>query len=265
MKRVLLKILPKNRHIYSFCKSYVDKYNGENNADIRTNGELRVMQRTLGKCQVVFDIGAHIGEWTKLGLAINHTLKIHCFEPSTRTFEALTANEFPPNVVCNNLGFSSVEGEQTLFVFEGASGLNSLYQRHGLENGWGLETQRQQEQVKLDTLEHYCSRNKISEIDFMKIDVEGHELEVFKGGRQLFENARVKMIQFEYGGCNIDSHVFLKDIFQFFENFDYSFYKIYPEGIRNVPRYDQRLETFQYQNWLIIKKNCPVLLLKAGT
>lgn len=157
-------------------------------------------------------------------------------------------------MICNNSGLSFIKCEKDLYIFENGSGLNSLYQRHGLENGWNLKPQQKKEKVKLDTLQNYCNEQNISKIDYMKIDVEGHELEVFKGGRGLFTNLHVNIIQFEYGGCNIDSRVLLKDIFEFFKGMDYNFYKIYPNYTRFIKRYDQRLENFQHQNWLIIKK-----------
>jgi hypothetical protein len=69
----------------------------------------------------------------------------------------------------------------------------------------------------------------------------------------LLKSGSVGIIQFEYGGCNIDSGVLLKDIFAFFGDLDYSFYKIYPREARLVSKYDQRLENFQYQNWAIVK------------
>ncbi len=88
----------------------------------------------------------------------------------------------------------------------------------------------------------------------MKVDVEGHELEVLKGGRNLFIKGQVKIIQFEYGACNIDARVFLKDIFDFFKGMNYFFFKIYPKYVKFIKQYKERLENFLYQNWLIIKK-----------
>ena len=89
--------------------------------------------------------------------------------------------------------------------------------------------------------------------DFIKIDTEGHDFEIIKGGWDLFKNGQVNIIQFEYGGCNIDARVYLKDFFDFFSNMNYCFYKIYPDHVKPIYRYDQRLDNFQYQNWLIIK------------
>lgn len=44
LKRQLLANLPANCLLYRLCKHYVDLYNGENNDDMATNGELRFIQ-----------------------------------------------------------------------------------------------------------------------------------------------------------------------------------------------------------------------------
>jgi FkbM family methyltransferase len=228
-------------------------YKGENNDDMETNGELQFMRRILPQCTTVFDVGANVGDWTALALSVNPHLIVHCFEPSKTAYQRLLAHKFPLKVICNNFGLSSVAGEMTLHVFEDGSGGNSLYRRQGLEDGWRLATQKLEEIVYLETLDEYCHRNGVRMIDFLKIDVEGHEFEVLKGASGMVSNGKIKVIQFEYGGCNIDARVFLKDFFDFFKPFSYTFYKIYPKCLKRVERYDQRLENFQYQNWVITK------------
>ncbi len=250
-----ISLIPKNRFFYKLFSQFVDSYNGNNNHNINTNGELRFIKNNFRQISMIFDIGAHFGHWTTLALKINKNLNIHCFEPSPYTFKRLIHNKFPPNVVCNNFGLSSITGEQNLYIFENGSALNSLYQRNGLQDGWGIQPQERQEKIHLDTLENYCSKRNITEIDFLKVDVEGHELEVFKGGKSLFENSKIKMIQFEHGGCAIDARIFLKDFFDFFKGMEYNFFKILPHRLKFVKRYNQKYENFQYQNWLIIKKN----------
>jgi FkbM family methyltransferase len=252
-KRIFLSLAPTNNHLlYRLCKRYVDLYNGENNDDMETNGELRLMRQVLPQCRVVFDIGANVGHWALLALKVNPRINLHCFEPSRATYQRLLANHFPPNVACNNFGLSSIAGEAKLLIFEEGSGINSVYRRQGLEDGWGLSTQQREETIHLETVDRYCGQRNIQVVDFCKVDVEGHELEVFKGMFAMLKAQQIKMVQFEYGGCNIDAGVLLKDIFCFFQPFDYALYKIYPKQLRLVPRYDQRLENFQYQNWLVI-------------
>jgi FkbM family methyltransferase len=244
---------PDDERLYRLCRHYVDRYNGENNDDIHTNGELRFMRQTLGNCHTVFDVGANVGEWAALALSLNPTVNLHCFEPSKPTYQRLAAKAFPSNVALNNFGLGSAREERTLHVFENGSGLNSIYKRQGLEDGWGLATQQRTEAIWLDTIDHYCRERSIKSIDFLKVDVEGHELEVLRGASGTLVQGQIKTIQFEYGGCNIDSRVLLKDIFEFFRPFAYNFYKIYPHELRKIQRYDQRLENFQYQNWVVMR------------
>jgi FkbM family methyltransferase len=249
---LLFSCLPReNPYLYRFCKKYVDRFRNENNGDMRSNGEERFLASVLPGCHVVFDVGANVGDWARMALAFNANVHLHCFEPSRVTYERLVANRFPPNVACNNFGLGSSQSEEKLLVFEDGSGLNSLYRREGLEAGWGIDTNTREESIRLETLDHYVeTRGLTSRIDLCKIDVEGHELEVLRGMRATLSRGQMGMIQFEYGGCNIDSRVLLKDIFAFLHEFGYELYKIWPRELRHVPRYDQRLENFQYQNWV---------------
>ena len=253
-KQKVLSVIPSyNKKIYNICKRYVDMYNGDNDVDFLTNGELYLMRRALLECHTVFDIGANVGHWAALALQTNPHLSLHCFEPSHATFQHLLKNQFSSNMICNNFGLSSVHKKTKLFVFEDGSGINSLYKRHGLEDGWNLPPQEVEETIQLETCDEYCNRNNLSDvgIDFCKVDVEGHELEVFKGMSQMLGKRKIKIIQFEYGGCNIDAKVLLKDIFEYFKQFEYTFYKIFPKELRKITRYDQPLENFQFQSWAI--------------
>lgn len=63
---------------------------------------------------------------------------------------------------------------------------------------------------------------------------------------------RVRIIQFEYGGCNLDSKVHLDDIRYFLEPYSFNFYKLYPEGLHRIEKYQQSLETFKYSNRVAI-------------
>ncbi|NHI94804.1 MAG: FkbM family methyltransferase [Candidatus Lokiarchaeota archaeon] len=253
ISRFVSSKIPRNNTLYNFFKFYIENFDGENNSNMVNNGELRLLKRILPKLKVIFDIGANIGDWTKIALTIKKDLNIYCFEPSKATFNSLIKNNFPVNVKCHNFGFSSRKSEEDLYIFEECSGLNSLYIRYGLEDVWGLKPQVKKEKIMVDTLDNYCENFDIKEIDFLKIDVEGHELEVLKGGRKIIEESRVKFIQFEYGGTFIDVRIFLKDIFDLFKNKNYSFFKIHPKFVEPINKYSQKLENFNYQNWLIMR------------
>tara|TARA_Y100000389_G_scaffold1905_1_gene1947 strand:+ start:1610 stop:2260 length:651 start_codon:yes stop_codon:yes gene_type:complete len=96
----------------------------------------------------------------------------------------------------------------------------------------------------------YMIENKISKIDFMKIDTEGYELEVLKGFEDYLQN--IMIIQFEYGGTYIDSGNRLLDVVHLlenkgFENFSY-LSKSGPVLITNFK------DTYKYCNIVCINK-----------
>ncbi len=253
--RSLFRMIPPyNSGIYIFCVRYVDRFNSDNDSDPNTNGEHRFLVDELATLECggcVFDVGANIGNWTKNVLGINPDVAIHCFEPSKATFNKLKEKQWPSNVVLNNVGIGEVEGTMDLCIVDEGSGLNSLYPRKGVEQALS----NKKESVQITTIDDYCAKNEISRIDLIKVDVEGHELSVFKGMSQMLERGLVKKIQFEYGGCNLDARVYLGDIWEFLEQYGFNFYKIHPNQIRFVEKYRQSLETFRYSNYICIKED----------
>jgi FkbM family methyltransferase len=249
----LFTLVPSDNLImYNYCKRYVDRFNGDNNDDLLLNGEADFLQRYIPRCEVVFDVGANIGDWAQTALSFNRNINLHCFEPSKPTFQRLSQQIFPPNTILNNFGLGSSLEERIMYVSDDDIALNSLYKRSGLES-IGLKIPEQEETIYLDTLDNYCLNCGIERIDWLKIDVEGHELAVFTGAKTMIEAERINLIQFEYGGTYIDSRIFLKDIFEIFKGLNYSFYKIYPQNLRLIKLYDALYENFQYQNWAIIR------------
>ncbi len=236
--------------LYRLCRRYVNYVNGQNNSDIRTNGELRWLREALPHCTTVFDVGANIGDWASLALQINPIMNIHCFEPSLNTFErlrkSLTAHS--AHVTLNPFGLSATHEMKMLHLFGDCAGTNSLYPREGLNIH-----QSRSETVHLETLDQYCQDQGLGRIDLLKIDVEGHELSVLQGAALMLEQGCIERIQFEYGGTFIDARILLKDIFGLLTPLGYRLYKIYPSRLAYAERYEQRFENFQYQNWVALR------------
>jgi FkbM family methyltransferase len=247
----LLYLIP-NKARYEICRHHANKEFGENRSDFNTNGELWILKTILPEIKTVFDVGSHVGQWATYVLRMNPNIDLHCFEPGKRPFQVLQQKGFKKNVICNNFGLGSENAFKKLYVYEDLSEGSSLYLRKGLENIVGTELQAKTEDVEIRTLDCYCKEKDIRKIDFIKIDVEGNELDVIKGGKEYFEHERIKMAQFEYGGSYIDSRILLKDFFDFFEDMNYNIFLLYPTRVRKIPRYDQRLENFQYKNFLIV-------------
>lgn len=236
------------------AQRYVDRYYGDNNSDPSANGEEQFLRTELrkhsGGTGVVFDVGANIGEWSKYCLSVMPTLNMHLFEPSRITFNKLQSSTWPQSVILNNCGLGECNEQLNLNIAGDGSGMNSIHLRHGVK-GVAMESV---ERIDICTLDAYCEDKAITHINLLKVDVEGHELAVFKGAQKMLSEKRIDCIQFEYGGCNLDARVYLLDIWDYLAPFGFDFYKIYPSGPRKIEGYDQSRETFKYSNWLAVRR-----------
>jgi hypothetical protein len=88
--------------------------------------------------------------------------------------------------------------------------------------------------------------------DVLKIDVEGHEIDVLLGGLMSLEN--IKVVQFEFGGTNIDSRNFFRDFWILFEEKNFSIYRVTPEKLLKLEKYSEALEVFIYANYIALNK-----------
>jgi len=80
------------------------------------------------------------------------------------------------------------------------------------------------------------------------LDVEGHEYAVLQGAKELIERNKIQFIQFEFGGCNIDSRVFFQDFFYFLSP-KYKIFRVLKDGLYPINEYSENLEVFSVTNY----------------
>jgi FkbM family methyltransferase len=200
----------------------------------------------------VFDVGANQGQFLSVverELATFPSV-IHVFEPGRVAFEALSANARRfTNVVLNNTGLGSRPGESILYYDRPGSGLASFAKRR-LDH-FGIEFE-QSEIVQVGTLDDYCARKGIACIHLLKLDVEGSELDVLRGGLGMFEHKSVETVTFEFGGCNIDTRTYFQDFWYFFMSVGMKYvYRIIPSGyLFPIVRYQEIHERFRTTNYV---------------
>jgi hypothetical protein len=139
--------------------------------------------------------------------------------------------------------------ECTLYVPTDSNVLSSVYSKHILTREIANFNE---ELIKLDTIDNYCTQKNIAHIDFLKIDVEGFELNVLKGAKKMLENNAIEFIQFEFGECMIDAKVFFRD-FWYLLHEKFELYIILPNGLNHIKQYHEGLEVFHCSN--ILAKN----------
>jgi FkbM family methyltransferase len=210
-------------------------------------------KQTAGHTLSIFDVGANRGQFLTmlLGGLDGLPVTVHAFEPSAVTFALLKEGHGSDSRLhLNNLALGRAPGEMTLYSNEDASGIASLYKRR-LDHFELAMTQS--ESVRVETLDAYCATHAIEHIDLLKIDVEGNELDVLTGARELLRKGAIDLITFEFGGCNIDARNFLQDFFYFFSELgSFQLYRITPAGyLSKVERYREVDEQFRTTNFLV--------------
>jgi len=207
---------------------------------------LKHLKRSGGNQLIVFDVGANRGTFVQLALAelAHRELTIHAFEPSKAAFAQLSQRFANRNeIVLNNVALGNQGAEQSLYYDVAGSELSSLYPRRTEHHGIRMTGS---EQVQVETLDEYCLARGITHIDLLKLDVEGHELRVLEGAVQTFEQEKIAMVSFEFGGCNIDSRTYLRDFFHFFEARGMQLARVTAFGtLHPIPRYNEGLEQFR--------------------
>jgi FkbM family methyltransferase len=255
MSKILRKLtytcLPRSAWLAGVCEGYLNYWRGENIGHPDLNGETRFQRFALPTARVCVDVGTNKGDWARAALRVNSNLELHCFEPFAQSFKALGAAAWPATTRLNQLALSDQPGTRTLHLFKNPR-LNSLHARAGLAQG---EVTR--EEVSVTTLDDYAKTAGLTEIDFLKVDVEGEELRVLRGGRGLFAARRVRFAQVEYGGTYIDANVLFRDVFKFATEHGYHVYQLHPRGWRHYPSYEPDMENFRMKNFILARELLP--------
>lgn len=218
----------------------------------KSSGELGAFQAAMsGKKGTVLDVGAHNGEWVSLMRMHQPEHSYHSFEPDPLSFEQMRVNLEKMfgnhGIVLNNKAVGLENGTTTLYTHILGAANASLVQRDLSYLGTESDIEQTVEVVRIDT---YCEQNGIEAIDFLKIDVEGTEMNVILSALSMIIQRRVKFIQFEYGSCNVDSRTFLKDFYQLLKD-QYKFYRVHPEGLIPCYEYQECFDCFNLANYIL--------------
>ena len=145
----------------------------------------------VGPNDVVVDVGAHIGRYT-LSAAV-HASKVIAMEPDPGSFQILDRNvrlNGFSNVVCIPKAASSKAGTRSMLLASPENTGTST-----LELTWVTKALASPITVLTETLDNIVRENHVTRIDWLKIDVEGHEVEVLRGGEDALTMTRRLIVE----------------------------------------------------------------------
>jgi FkbM family methyltransferase len=181
------------------------------------------------KNPVILDVGANIG-FVSLLLSQIKGATIYSFEPVARAYACLLRNleqNRIRNVIPINMGLSDQEGE--FFIGPPSGDQHPRYRRDNLKTGLysvhasaNSETERRHgEMARFTTLDIWMYREKLTNVDYLKIDVEGHEANVLLGAREILAKAR-PICQLEFNPMTLQiAGRKVSDFFGMFKQMDY--------------------------------------------
>ena len=227
---------------------------GYNNfRNLNESGELFFIKKYLSKNKIrlCFDIGANIGDYSKI-LLENTESNVISFEPLPFVFRNLSVNlaKFSDRVVLVNSGVGQRSETRPIYFNKKnsahASFSEEVKQIDYLSNYDSLI-------IKIVSLDDYCRENDIFEIDFIKIDTEGFEREVFDGAKNTFEIIKPKFIQIEFNWHQLfrltTLHYFAKKLP------DYNVYQLTNNGMRKVDSKNPISNIYLFSNFVFIRKD----------
>ena len=211
--------------------------------------ELTVVAALINKGEVFFDVGANVGGYTLTASRIvGDTGAVHAFEPSSRTYRLLLRNiqmNGAKNVTLNHVAVQERGGEVDLFVNR-ESGLTSLGKT---DRGQVLGTER----VSSVSLDEYARKHSLTDLDLLKVDVEGFEGHVLRGGKELIERASNLGIMCELADKNVRPlGLSITTVLDWVRDRGYEVWEIDRPRRALVPLGDQR-DSYQNQNFLFVR------------
>lgn len=154
---------------------------------------------------LVLDVGANTGDYALAVRSLCPRSRIISFEPQPRTFERFLKACAGQDIELEKKALGEVAGRTVLYELEGkesstvaslSAATLELYGRVG--EGYDVE---------VTTLDDFCEQRGILSVRLLKIDAEGYDLFVLKGGNRLISQRKIDIIEFEIIPANIKTDV----------------------------------------------------------
>lgn len=127
----------------------------------------------------VLDIGANIGVFSIFAANLAKNGFVYAFEPVSTTYEILEKNSsFYKNIKIFKIGIGKEKKETEIFIRSWNSGYATINLEEIERNQKSFD---KREKIIILPLDEIIKEEKINKVDFIKVDVEGYELEVLKG------------------------------------------------------------------------------------
>ncbi len=185
-----------------------------------TNGE-RWLSTLLDPESVVLDVGFHDGASTEEILKLRPRARVHAFDPSrfgAQIYETRFKDDARVSFV--NVALSDAPGELCFYDYDNMC--NSLAARKEMP---GVEPTVYE--VPVTTIDAYCGAAGIAQVNMIKIDAEGYDLNVLEGASELLKRQGADIFVFEFASGWLATKRYLWEASEYMEPMPYRLFHLF--------------------------------------
>lgn len=199
---------------------------------------------------VIIDGGSNKGGFVDLFLEqYKDKCSLHLFEPNEKLISFCEIKyAYNKNIKYNNVGLHDHFGEMDFFYFENENNeISSLYKG----DDWANLPMKKRE-INLTTVDFYCQKNKIENIDCLKIDLEGADYYGMKGAERMLREGRIGVTIIEYSYHYKRAGATFADVISLASKYGYKVYSFIDDNYWEVKPHDF-VEDYRFENFFITK------------
>lgn len=166
--------------------------------------EIKILEREVKPGMIVLDIGANIGFYAEvLSTFVGKHGKVLCFEPDKKNFKHLeSVTKSLQNVFPYEKAIDSKSGKINIYTSKELNVDHRTYKPEHFDKVTEVDS---------CSLDDFCNENCIPKVDFIKMDIQGYEMEALRGAEKILNNNSNVVILAElwpYGLKSSGSNVF---------------------------------------------------------
>jgi len=217
--RVLKELIKLAFSVFGYQIVYDRRFGIDHIKDIKhilSNAEANVHLHKKS-VEIIFDVGANIGQTATAYAKAFPGSEIYCFEPIQETFDQLEQNvKKYKNIHTFCKGLGKVNEDKDIYVYSMGVLASCVLESPLLSSKDSVNKAT----IKLESIDSFCLRKNIQSIDLLKVDTEGFDFDVIQGAEKLLQQQMINFIYFEFfyigddnvensGGRLIDIHNYL--------------------------------------------------------
>lgn len=186
--------------------------------------------KDIADVDVIFDVGANVGEITQKYLSLFSEATIHAFEPFPDSFAFLKQRFVDSrNVVLNQCAVSDNDGDVILYL--GKSNFTHSLLR--------MADKSKADKVSITVngakLDSYCSNHGIKRINILKLDIQGGEYAALIGATELLASCAIDLIYMEVMvSSDYEDYPNWHEVGSFLGEYSYMFFNFYNFSESNI-------------------------------